>query len=100
MLSLRKGVSITSLITAGSRLSLLPAFGSDDPGLGRVAQNFFNLDPNTVDANLSFPDFLDHTNIAQFAASIPRLLRWVPRNAWIGMESSIRVRKALDFARF
>jgi hypothetical protein len=39
--------------------------------LGRVAQNFFNLDLNTVDADLGFPDFLDHTNIAQFAASIP-----------------------------
>jgi hypothetical protein len=35
----------------------IAAFGSDDPGLSRVAQNFVNLDPNIVDADLGFRIF-------------------------------------------
>jgi oxalate decarboxylase/phosphoglucose isomerase-like protein (cupin superfamily) len=49
----------------------IAAFSSDDPGLSRTAQNFFGLNPDIVDADLGFPSFLDHTNIAQFATTIP-----------------------------
>lgn len=49
----------------------IAAFSTDDPGLSRVAQNFFGLNPDIVDADLGFPSFLDHTNIAQFQTTIP-----------------------------
>lgn len=49
----------------------IAAFSSEDPGLSRVAQNFFGLNPDIVDADLGFPSFLDHTNIAQFQKTIP-----------------------------
>jgi hypothetical protein len=46
-------------------------FSSDDPGLSCVAQNFFSLNPDIVDADLAFLDVLDQTNIARLASSIP-----------------------------
>ncbi len=49
----------------------IAAFSSDDPGLSRVAQNFFGLNPDVVDADLGYPTFLDQTNIAQFETTIP-----------------------------
>jgi oxalate decarboxylase/phosphoglucose isomerase-like protein (cupin superfamily) len=49
----------------------IAAFSSDDPGLSRVAQNFFGLNSDVVNADLGYPSFLDHTNIAQFATIIP-----------------------------
>jgi hypothetical protein len=49
----------------------ISAFSSDDPGLSRVAQNFFGLNSNVVNADLGYPTFLDQTNIAKFAATIP-----------------------------
>ena len=49
----------------------IAAFSSDDPGLSRVAQNFFGLNPDVVNADLGYPTFLDHTNIAQFEKNIP-----------------------------
>lgn len=48
------------------------AFSNEDPGLSRTAQNFFVEDPNIVFADLGYPQFLDHTNIAKFEATIPR----------------------------
>lgn len=48
----------------------IAVFSSDDPGMSRTAQNFFGLNPDIVDADLGFPSFLDHTNIAQFATTI------------------------------
>ena len=50
----------------------IAAFSNEDPGLSTIGKNFFSLDPDIVDADLGFPDFLDHTNIAQFAQSIPK----------------------------
>ncbi|KAF6234874.1 hypothetical protein HO173_007094 [Letharia columbiana] len=50
----------------------IAAFSNEDPGLSTVGKNFFSLDPDIVDADLGFPDFLDHTNIRQFAKSIPK----------------------------
>jgi hypothetical protein len=68
----------------------IAAFGSDDPGLSRVAQNFFGLDPINVDADLGFTDFLDRTNTARFEASIPLAFALGRRSAWIGVGLSIR----------
>jgi hypothetical protein len=66
----------------------IAAFGSDDPGLNRVAQNFFGLDPNNVDADLGFTDFLDRTNTAQFEASIPLAFALGAKECldWCGIE--------------
>ena len=50
----------------------MAAFSHEDPGLSSVAQNFFSLDPNIVDADLGYPRFLDGTNIAQFEKTIPK----------------------------
>ena len=50
----------------------IAAFSNEDPGLSTIGKNFFSLDPDIVDADLGFPDFLDHTNIRQFAQSIPK----------------------------
>ena len=50
----------------------IAAFSNEDPGLSTIGKNFFLLDPDIVDADLGFPDFLDHTNIRQFAQSIPK----------------------------
>ncbi|KAG0652394.1 Spherulin-1B [Hyphodiscus hymeniophilus] len=49
----------------------IAAFGAEDPGLSRIAQNFFGLAPDIVDSDLGYPSFLDHTNIAKFAPTIP-----------------------------
>lgn len=49
----------------------IAAFESDDPGFRRIAQNFFGLGQDVVDPDLGYPKFLDHTNIAEFEASIP-----------------------------
>ena len=49
----------------------IAGFNSEDPGLSSIAQNFFGLDPDIVDADLGFPRQLDGTNIAQFAKTIP-----------------------------
>lgn len=50
----------------------IAAFSNEDPGLSTIGKNFFSLDPDIVNADLGFPDFLDHTNIRQFAQSIPK----------------------------
>ncbi|KAF4627500.1 hypothetical protein G7Y89_g10653 [Cudoniella acicularis] len=49
----------------------IATFSDEDPGLSRTAQNFFGLNPDVVDADLTFPSFLDQTNIAQFEKTIP-----------------------------
>lgn len=49
----------------------IAAFSDEDPGLSRIAQNFFGLNSDIVNADLGYPSFLDQTNIAQFAATIP-----------------------------
>jgi len=48
------------------------AFSNEDPGLSSIANNFFSLDPNIVNADLGYPRFLDGTNIAQFESTIPK----------------------------
>jgi hypothetical protein len=44
---------------------------TSSPGLSRVVQNFFGLDPDVVQADLGYPTFLDNTNIRVFEKSIP-----------------------------
>lgn len=50
----------------------LAAFSNEDPGLSTIRNNFFNLDPNVVDADLGFPAQLDGTNLGGFEAAIPK----------------------------
>lgn len=49
----------------------IAASSSDDLNLSRTTQDFFRLNPGIVDADLGLLSFLDHINIAQFAATIP-----------------------------
>lgn len=44
---------------------------SDDPGTSQVAQNFFGLNPDVVNATLGFPKQLDGKNIDAFRKLIP-----------------------------
>ena len=50
----------------------IAAFSNEDPGLSTVGKNFFNLNPDIVDADLGFPDVLDHTNFKDFENHIPK----------------------------
>lgn len=47
------------------------ALNSDDPGTSQVAQNFFGLNPDVVNATLGFPKQLDGKNIEEFRKLIP-----------------------------
>ena len=51
--------------------TFIAGFNSDDPGLSSIAQNFFDLDPDIVQADLGFPREINGMNIAQFAPTIP-----------------------------
>jgi hypothetical protein len=51
--------------------TFIAGFNSDDPGLSSIAQNFFDLDPEIVKADLGFPREINGLNIAQFAPTIP-----------------------------
>jgi hypothetical protein len=51
--------------------TFIAGFNSDDPGLSSIAQNFFDLDPDIVEADLGFPREINGMNIAQFAPTIP-----------------------------
>ncbi|KAF7509285.1 hypothetical protein GJ744_008179 [Endocarpon pusillum] len=44
---------------------------SDDPGASSVAQNFFALSPDVVQATLGFPEAIDGGNFLKFKDSIP-----------------------------
>ncbi|KAF2244721.1 RmlC-like cupin, partial [Trematosphaeria pertusa] len=44
---------------------------SEDPGTSQVAQNFFGLNPDVVNATLGFPKTIDGKNIEQFRKTIP-----------------------------
>ncbi|KAF8852487.1 hypothetical protein BDZ45DRAFT_749583 [Acephala macrosclerotiorum] len=55
----------------GSPVVFIAASSSDDLNLSRTTQDFFRLNPGIVDADLGLLSFLDHINIAQFAATIP-----------------------------
>jgi hypothetical protein len=44
---------------------------SEDPGTSQVAQNFFALNADVVNATLGFPSQIDEKNIAEFRKSIP-----------------------------
>lgn len=44
---------------------------SEDPGASSIANNFFAIDADIVDATLGFPKQIDQNNFAQFKANIP-----------------------------
>jgi Cupin len=46
-------------------------FNSDDPGASTVAQNFFRLSQDVVEATLGFPEAIDGANFAAFRDKIP-----------------------------
>ncbi|KAF2115558.1 RmlC-like cupin domain-containing protein [Lophiotrema nucula] len=51
--------------------TFVAALNSDDPGTNQIAQGFFGLNPDIVNATLGFPKQIDGSNIAQFRKSIP-----------------------------
>jgi hypothetical protein len=57
---------------------------------GRHSRKFldlFSLNLALMNADLGFPRFLDHTNIARFAAIIPAAFLWRRRSPWISVAS-------------
>jgi len=44
---------------------------SDDPGASSIAQNFFGLRQDVVEATLGFPDAIDGKNFKAFKDRIP-----------------------------
>jgi hypothetical protein len=51
--------------------TFVAALNSDDPGTSQIAQNFFGLNPDIVNATLGFPKEINGQNIAQFAKTLP-----------------------------
>ncbi|KAJ4303382.1 hypothetical protein N0V90_002275 [Kalmusia sp. IMI 367209] len=51
--------------------TFVAALNNEDPGTSQVAQNFFGLNPDVVNATLGFPKTIDGKNIEQFRKAIP-----------------------------
>ena len=51
--------------------TFIAGFNSEDPGLSSIAQNFFDLNPDIVEADLGYPREINGENIAKFAPTIP-----------------------------
>ncbi|KAF2730081.1 RmlC-like cupin [Polyplosphaeria fusca] len=51
--------------------TFVAALNSEDPGTSQIAQNFFGLNPDIVNATLGFPKTIDGSNIEQFRKTIP-----------------------------
>lgn len=49
----------------------IAALSSEDPGVSRIAQNFFVDDPDLVYADLGYPTFLSPENITAFSHTLP-----------------------------
>lgn len=49
----------------------ITGLSNEDPGVARTAQHFFAEDPDLVDADLGFPNFLTSDSTAKFARTIP-----------------------------
>ncbi|KAK3080221.1 hypothetical protein LTS18_002814 [Coniosporium uncinatum] len=56
---------------------------SEDPGTSQIAQNFFGLRPDVVNATLGFPESLDGRNLEGFRSRIPA-------NLAVGVEECLR----------
>ena len=54
-----------------SPATFVATLNSEDPGTSQVAQNFFGLNPDVVNATLGFPKTINGQNIEQFAKYIP-----------------------------
>jgi hypothetical protein len=51
--------------------TFVAALNSEDPGTSQVAQNFFGLNADVVNATLGFPKTIDGSNIEQFRKHLP-----------------------------
>jgi len=51
--------------------TFVAALNSEDPGTSQIAQNFFALNSEVVDATLGFPGQINSKNIDEFGASLP-----------------------------
>ncbi|KAL1595050.1 hypothetical protein SLS60_009736 [Paraconiothyrium brasiliense] len=51
--------------------TFVAALNNEDPGTSQVAQNFFGLNPDVVNATLGFPKTIDGKNIEQFRKYLP-----------------------------
>lgn len=53
------------------KATFVAALNSEDPGTSQVAQNFFALNANVIDATLGLPNTINGENIEQFRKAIP-----------------------------
>ncbi|OAL44959.1 RmlC-like cupin [Pyrenochaeta sp. DS3sAY3a] len=53
------------------KATFVAALNSEDPGTSQVAQNFFALNANVLDATLGLPNTIDGKNIEEFRKLIP-----------------------------
>lgn len=51
--------------------TFVATLNSEDPGTSQIAQNFFALNSEVVDATLGFPGQINGKNIDEFGASLP-----------------------------
>lgn len=49
----------------------IAGLSSEDPGVSRIAQNFFIEDAELIYADLGYPDFISPENLTNFATTIP-----------------------------
>lgn len=51
--------------------TFVAALSSEDPGVSQIAQNFFNLNGDVIEATLGFPESIDGQNLHMFKSKIP-----------------------------
>jgi hypothetical protein len=52
-------------------VTFVAALSNDDPGTSQLAQNFFNLDGEVIEATLGFPEALTADKLPEFRKNIP-----------------------------
>jgi hypothetical protein len=51
--------------------TFVAALNSEDPGTNQIAQGFFSLNKDVVNATLGFPKTIDGSNIEKFRSLLP-----------------------------
>jgi hypothetical protein len=60
--------------------TFVAALSSEDPGVSQIAQNFFNLEGDVIEATLGFPESIDGKNLKDFKAQIPANVAQIVEN--------------------
>lgn len=63
--------------------TFVAALNSEDPGTSQIAQNFFGLNPDVVNATLGFPKEINGENIETFRG-------YIPPNLALGIDSCLK----------